>query len=64
MYGATLLIVQFVIPLTIIIICYTAISLRIGQVSDRARKKERETFLVEHSSEGSKERQSDCGCSH
>ncbi|KAK6038396.1 hypothetical protein COOONC_24099 [Cooperia oncophora] len=32
-YGAALLCVQLVVPLTIIVVSYTAISLRIGQVS-------------------------------
>ncbi|PIO68539.1 hypothetical protein TELCIR_09672, partial [Teladorsagia circumcincta] len=33
-YGAALLCVQLVVPLTIIIVSYTAISLRIGQTDD------------------------------
>lgn len=32
-YGTIVLSVQFIIPLSIIIICYTAISVRLGQVN-------------------------------
>ncbi|CAB3399687.1 unnamed protein product [Caenorhabditis bovis] len=49
LYGAILLLLQLVIPLTIIIICYTAISLRIGQsmILKGAKKQKADNWEVE-----------------
>lgn len=34
-YGTLMLTLQFIIPLSVIIFCYTAISVRLGQVNNK-----------------------------